>query len=451
MGIFIVGSIVCAAAPSSTSFVLGRAISGFASAGIVAGCFTLLTQTLPLRMRSLYAGYAAAIECIATIASPLLGGILVDKWSWRGCFWINLPLAGITLVVLVLCMKDVRPTEQTSLKYKLQELDLVGNVVFVPSLTCLFIALSWGGTQYPWNSGTIIALFCVFAVLLAVFAVDQWLKQDSATLPSKVLKNRSVISGFIYSLCCNSAITVIEYYLPIYLQAIKQYSASESGYLLLPCILGSLTSFLIQGAGTRAIGYYVPFMLASSIILPVFSGLMTTLKVDSELWKVLVYSGFVGFGAGKCLTLSMLHLWLCRSSGHIALLLIDILSGIGFQAPQAAVQTALSDDDGHMGLAIIIFAQNFGPALFVALGQTIFTNRLTANLHNSAPGLNSMSIENLGLTELKGHVGAEDLHRILFGMDDSITQTWYLAVGLACVTMIGSATMEWRSVKQKRS
>ena len=420
--IFLVGSTLCAAAPSSSAFVVGRAVCGFSAAGIVSGCYALIMRTLPLRKRPLYASIAAAIEGTAVITSPILGGVLVEKLSWRWCFWINLPLGGVTWLIVAIFLQDIRPTEQTTWRQKLSQLDLVGNLVFVPSLTCLFMALSWAGVKYPWSSPTIIGLLCVFVVLLAVFAVDQWLKQDTATLPPNVLKNRSVLSGFVFSLCCNSAMQVVEYYLPTYFQAVREYSPSKSGYLMLPLVIGFLISMLIQGAGVRIFGYYVPFMLAGSILMPIFSGMMTTLTVETDLATILVYSGLLGFAGG-----------------------------IGFQSPQTAVQNTLPTSQANTGIAIILFAQGFGPAIFVASAQTIFTSQLSENLNRLVPNVNATNIESMGLSELKSHLGAENLHQTLLGFDKSLIQTWYLAVGLTCVTMIGSATMEWKSIKQKKS
>jgi MFS family permease len=82
-GVFLMGSLLCATAVTSKMFVFGRALTGLAAASIVAGAFTLLTQTLPLRLRSVYMGIFGAIECLAVAAAPLVGGILTQKLSWR--------------------------------------------------------------------------------------------------------------------------------------------------------------------------------------------------------------------------------------------------------------------------------------------------------------------------------------------------------------------------------
>lgn len=420
--IFLVGSLLCATAQKSLAFIVARAVCGFATAGITAGCFALVMQIMPLRKRPLFVGVAGAVEGISAISSPILGGVFVEKLSWRWCFWINLPLGAITWVFIAFLMQDMRRPEPRTWKQIFKELDLIGNLVLVPSLTCLFIALTWAGLRYPWSSPTIIGLFVAFVVLLAAFAVDQWLKQDTATLPPRILKDRSVLAGFVFTLCCNGAMNVIVYWLPTYFQAIREFSPGKSGYLMLPIVICDLLAMTMHGAGVTLVGYYVPFMLFASVLMPICAGLLTTLGTSTDLTNLLVYSGLLGFGGG-----------------------------IAIQAPQLAVQNTLKDSDAQIGLAVILFAQNFGPAVFVAVSQTIFTNRLSANLHLLAPSLNQKSIENMGLTDLKAHLGTKNLQAALLGLDRSLTQTWYLAVGLTCVTMVGSATMEWRSVKQKRS
>lgn len=396
--------------------------SGLAAAGITSGCYAILIQSLPLRKRPMYASIAAAIEGISTVSAPTVGGLIVENLSWRWCFALPGILGLFTFMAIIVLFKDIQTPERTTWRHKLKELDLIGNLVFLPSLTCLFTALGWAGTRYPWDSGVVIGLFCVFAFLLILFAIEQYLKGDTATLPPKILKNRNVLSGFAYSVCCNSAMNVVEYYLPTYFQAIRGYSPTKSGILLFPIVIGMLVSMLMQGFGVRAFGHYVPFMLAGSVLMPIFSGLMTTLKVTTALSTIIVYSGF--FGAAI---------------------------GIGFQAPQVAVQNSVSASDVNTGLAIILFAQNFGPAISIALAQSIFQNKLAENVAGIIPGMSKSKIEDMGLGDLKRQVSPQKLQELLNGFDRSLTQTWYLAIGLGCATFIGSSTMQWRSIKKKRT
>lgn len=178
---------------------------------------------------------------------------------------------------------------------------------------------------------------------------------------------------------------------------------------------------LAHGFGVSLTGYYAPFMLFASTLMPLATGLITTWSLSSGLGKIIGYSILAGFSYA-----------------------------IGFQGPQSAVQTVLSDADGPLGLSVILFAQFFGPALNVMMAQTILTNRLAVNLKEVVPGLGPKTIETLGLGEIKSQVGQDKVREVVLGIDRSIVETWYLPLGLTCASMIGSLMMEWRSVKEKK-
>ena len=340
------------------------------------------------------------------------------------CFWISLPVGAPTALAVIFLFEDPRENASKTMSWKaiFSQLDLLGTALFVPAITSLFLALSWAGTKYDFDSPLVLCLYAAFALLIAAFAWDQHRKQDAALLPPRIFRRRSIIAGFIFSCCCNGSLNVINYYMPTYLQVVREYSPAKSGYAMIPILVGFLIGMVLHGTGTTLSGYYTPFMLAGSVLMPLAAGLVTTWNLDSSLAKLIMYSGLVGFA-----------------------------SGIGFQGPQSAVQTTLSETDGPLGLSVILFAQHFGPALFVSIGQTIFTNRLALNLHSVAPQLDAKAIEQMGLGQLKSSIGPQKLQDVLLGIDRSLVQTWYLPLGLACASAIGSIMMEWRSVKEKRS
>lgn len=420
--IFMVGSAICATASVSAVFVLGRAICGFASSAIMAGGLALLVLCIPMRKRPLYTGIVGGVSGISSIASPMLGGAIVDGIGWRWCFWTSLPIASVTLVVLFFCLPAGKSQSELTLRQRVSELDPIGTICFVASLTCLFLALSWAGSRYTWNSPVVIGLLVSFSVLLVIFGLVQWLKGESATLPPRILCNRSVLSGFVFTLFTNSATMVVLYYLPTYFQVVRGSTAAQSGYYQIPAIAGDIIGVGLQSTGVTLIGYYTPFMWAATILMPVLAGLLTTIKTRTSLVEVLVMTGCFGFAGG-----------------------------IGFLSPQSAVQMALPKNDASIGLSIILFAEQFGAALFVSAAQNVFQNRLVDNLHTSVPSLNATSIGTAGLSDLRDLVAPADMMNVLVAVDQSVAQTWYMAVALACMTIVGSATMDWRSVKEKQS
>lgn len=253
--VFMLGSLVGDTAPSSLVFVVSRAVCELATAGVTQGCFYMLVHIVPLRKRPLVVGFLNGVEALANISSPSIGGLIVGSVSWRWCFWINLPVGALSLAITFFALRiELKSRSFLTLRQRLVELDLVGNVLFVPSLTSLFLALSWAGTKYPWNSGTVIGLLVTFAVLLALFSCDQRRRGDKATLPPRILGNRSVLAGFVFASCTNAAMNVFEYYLPTYFQSVRAYAPTKSGYLMLPLLAGYLVAMLAHERGRQCLG-----------------------------------------------------------------------------------------------------------------------------------------------------------------------------------------------------
>ncbi|KAK2875386.1 hypothetical protein FQN49_001635 [Arthroderma sp. PD_2] len=422
-GFFLVGSLLCSTAVTSPMFVLGRAVTGAGFAGLIGGFFTILVYILPLHRRPFFCGMLGMMESMAVLAAPVVGGLLTESLGWRWCFWINLPIGAVTLPMTIFLFSDPKPSD-TSITFgqKLLELDPLSNLLFIPALTSLFIAFSWAGTKYPWDDGKAIGPLVTFAVLTIAFVYNQRRRGDAAAVPPRILKNRNVIAGIIFTMCSNSAVNVLEYYLPSYYQIVHESSPNRSGYMTVPIVIGASIGMLICGSGTSTLGYYTPFMLLSSTLMPIFAGLITTFGANTSFIQHILYSGAFG-----------------------------VSSGIGFNAPISAVQTVLPKDDVALGLSIVLFAQHFGPAVSVAIAQVIFTNQLSTNLAQSIPGLNPAAVESSGLLEIVERAPPAPHGEILMGAGKSFGETWYLAVGLTCVTVVGSLLMEWRSVKRKNA
>ena len=295
VSVFEIGPIVCASAPTSDALIVGRVITGAGGAGIASSAFFSISILVPLQSRPKYTGAIGSVFGLASIIGPLLGGYLTAV-TWRWCFWINVPIGAVSLVLLVFLTPKSPPPVKPADSWlgKVNQLDPLGFFLIGPAIICMLFAIQWGGVKYAWSDGRIIALFVVFGLLALTFIVSQIWRQDKATIPPHIFLQRSIWVGSIAMIGIGSCLVIYCFYLPIWFQVIQGKSPQSSGLSLLPLLLSNVVAVIGGGIATSILGYYTPFMIAGSIILFVGSALITT-------WQVNAGSGiWTGYQVGAC-------------------------------------------------------------------------------------------------------------------------------------------------------
>ncbi|CAI7594497.1 unnamed protein product [Penicillium discolor] len=422
LGLFELGSLICAVTPTSKGLIFGRAIAGVGSGGLSPGALLVLANSVPLHRRALYFGIIGSTSGIATITGPLLGGLLTDHVSWRWCFWINLPFGVLTGLVILLFFKDsTSPKPKISRLGQLKRMDPLGILAFIPAVVSLLLCLQWGGTKYSWGNARIIILFVLFGILGFAWCIIQVWQQDNATVPPRLLKNRNVLGAVIHATFLGGSFFIFGYYLPIWFQAVKENSASESGINNLPMVVAMIVSSALAGLLVNIVGYYTPLMFAGSAFLAIGSGLCTTFQVNSGHPQWIGYQVILGIGAG-----------------------------LGFQQSINALQTVLPLQDIPIGIAIITFAQSLSGAMFISIAQTVFENRLVASITVNAPNLSPNAIIKAGAANLSQRVPTDMLPSVLYAYNIAITQTFYVSVAAALLSFIGAGLVQWKSMKRRQ-
>ncbi|KAF4629219.1 hypothetical protein G7Y89_g8929 [Cudoniella acicularis] len=419
--IFEIGSLLAGVAPTSSCFIVGRAISGIGVSGIVSGAILIIADTVPLHQRPIYMAIVGGMEAISSVVGPLIGGALTTHASWRWCFYISLPVGGLAILLVMAFYRPQKanPSFQDFRK-KAQDIDWLGIGIFIPAIICLILALQWGGTQYSWANVRIIVLLILFGLLLIIFIYIQIRRQELATLPPHIVRQRSMAFGLIFAFCGASVLSIIDFYLPIWFQAIKGVSAFQSAVMTLPIIISLVVGGVISAPAISFFGYYKPFMILGCILTSFGTGFLTTFKPWTGHSKWIAYQVLAGLG-----------------------------SGMSFQQPLLAAQVVLGEEDLSIGTAAVILAQNLGSAVSISIAQSIFTNKLVKELEE-IPSVNPKVVQDAGATNLREAVSAQSLPSVILAYDKALTDSYYLATAFATLMIVGAVGIEWRSVKEKK-
>ncbi|KAJ3495868.1 hypothetical protein NLG97_g3077 [Lecanicillium saksenae] len=313
--------------------------------------------------------------------------------------------------------------QRGSITQQLGRFDIEGTLCFVPGVIALLLALQWGGTKYPWSDGHIIGLLVLCFVLLAAFLSIQIWKQDRATIPPHLFRNRTLWACFCFIGFLCSALTIFMYYLPLWFQGIQGSSAFLASVKLLPLILGLVVFALVTGALVGVCDYYTPFLMASSVCMSIGAGFLSTLRIDSAASAWIGYQCLFGFGIG-----------------------------LGIQQPVIAVQTSLEPEHVAIGTALLQFSQSLGGAVFVSVAQNIFQNKLASSIISAGnPEVDLRDVLALGATQFRQHFSGEALQIVVDAYNMAITSCFYVAAALGALSFVCAAFVPWNSVKKTKT
>ena len=404
---FLVGSVLCGFAHSIVTLILFRAIQGLGGGGLMIGAQAVIADVVPPRERGRYSGLFGAVFGAATVLGPLLGGFIVEYWSWRWIFFVNIPFGIVALLVTATAL----PNAATRIRHVI---DYAGIILLTVSSTMLILFTSLGGSQWSWLSGPSVGLFIGGVALVVVFfAVER--RSPEPVLSPALFRNRVFASasaiGFVVGFAMFGALT----FLPLYFQDVHGVSPTNSGLRLLPMMVGlfgaSITVGQIVSKGHR----YRPYPIVGTAVMTIGIGLLGTIGVTTSGLVTALYMFVLGVGIGMVM-----------------------------QVLITAVQNAVPMADVGAATAGANFFRSIGGSFGTAIFGAYFSNQLPIKLRSGLAALHYTgtvpSFSKMTPTSFH-HLPASVLLVYIRALSKSISEVYLWAIPVGVVAFALSLTL----------
>lgn len=348
MVIFLIGSALSGTSQDMTQLIIYRAIQGLGAGALMPLAIAIIGDIFPPAERGKWTGLITAVFGLATIIGPLIGGSITDNWGWRWVFYVNMPIGAIAIVTAGFVMpKTLRRRQHT--------IDYIGAAALVAFAVPLLLGFSWAGTQYAWNSWQVILMFAISAVMLVTFVLIE-LRAVEPIISPRLFKNSIFLVSTIAMFLMSAGMFGAVLYLPLFVQAVTGNSATNSGIVLTPMMLGFMVSSIAGGQLLSRFGRY----------------------------KYLAIYGFVVAAIGMFL---LSRMGATTGNGQVSLNMVVLGLGLGVMMSlfTIVVQNAFPFRQLGEVTAGLTFFRSIGSTIGVAVMGTIMTNSFQSTLQSNLP------------------------------------------------------------------
>ncbi|SCF79679.1 MDR family MFS transporter [Streptomyces sp. Ncost-T10-10d] len=341
--IFLAGSAACGAADSMGQLIAFRALQGLGGGGLQVSAFSVLGDLMPPRQRAKYQGWFAGVMVIANLAGPLAGGFLTDQFGWRWIFYINLPLGLLAMAgIRTLLPRDNRGAARPRIDYG-------GTALLAGVIVCLVLVTDLAG-RYGWGHTAVIALGAG-AVLLGALWLRHERRTEEPVVPLTLFADRTFTICVVVAFAVSFAFFGCVNFVPLLFQTVEGVSATRTGLLFLPAMIGMAVATVVAGQVIAKTGRYKWFPVASTGLAAVAAGFMALTSADTGAATVSALLAVMGIGVG-----------------------------LSSQVTTLVAQSTASRQHIGVSTSTVGLARNIG----VAFGATVFGSLLNARLATEA-------------------------------------------------------------------
>ncbi|GLZ32937.1 MFS transporter [Lentzea sp. NBRC 105346] len=299
ISLFLAGSLLSGMANSMYELAAFRAVQGLGAGGLMSLAFAIMADMISPRERSRYSAYFMAVFGTSSVLGPVIGGLFAGLDSflgfagWRWVFLVNVPIALAALFVVAKVLNI--PHQRVD-----HRIDYWGALSLITGLVPLLIVAEQG-REWGWASSTSLAMYVIGAIGLIAFVFVEYRMGDEALLPMRLFRNHTFALGNTINFVLGIGMFGGMVSLPLYLQIVKGVSPTQSGLMLLPMMLGIMSSTAVSGRITAKTGRYKIFPVVGSGMMAAALILLSRVGTDTPTWQVMIVMFVMGAGLGQCM------------------------------------------------------------------------------------------------------------------------------------------------------